>query len=151
MCIRDRNITSTFLCILACPFFLFSQCQEANLSAYRLDNEHRSLRLDRHGSLYTSVRGVPEFIKGDDLEDPLFSLGFSSDLWMGGFDPEGNLLINVSQYGLPMVNTFISGPLIENGSLSDEECEFFQQAWDCLLYTSPSPRDATLSRMPSSA
>ena len=25
------------------------------------------------------------------------------------------------------------------------------QAWICLLYTSPSPRDATLSRMPSSA
>ena len=24
-------------------------------------------------------------------------------------------------------------------------------SWDCLLYTSPSPRDATLSRMPSSA
>ena len=23
--------------------------------------------------------------------------------------------------------------------------------WNCLLYTSPSPRDATLSRMPSSA
>ena len=29
--------------------------------------------------------------------------------------------------------------------LSSELCE------DCLLYTSPSPRDATLSRMPSSA
>ena len=25
------------------------------------------------------------------------------------------------------------------------------QLWNCLLYTSPSPRDATLSRMPSSA
>ena len=25
------------------------------------------------------------------------------------------------------------------------------QKWSCLLYTSPSPRDATLSRMPSSA
>ena len=25
------------------------------------------------------------------------------------------------------------------------------QLWGCLLYTSPSPRDATLSRMPSSA
>ena len=25
------------------------------------------------------------------------------------------------------------------------------RSWDCLLYTSPSPRDATLSRMPSSA
>ena len=28
---------------------------------------------------------------------------------------------------------------------------FNQQGWTCLLYTSPSPRDATLSRMPSSA
>ena len=27
----------------------------------------------------------------------------------------------------------------------------FKMATDCLLYTSPSPRDATLSRMPSSA
>ena len=27
----------------------------------------------------------------------------------------------------------------------------FAQIFDCLLYTSPSPRDATLSRMPSSA
>ena len=27
----------------------------------------------------------------------------------------------------------------------------FDVEWDCLLYTSPSPRDATLSRMPSSA
>ena len=28
---------------------------------------------------------------------------------------------------------------------------FFALQWICLLYTSPSPRDATLSRMPSSA
>ena len=28
---------------------------------------------------------------------------------------------------------------------------FVYEAMDCLLYTSPSPRDATLSRMPSSA
>ena len=27
----------------------------------------------------------------------------------------------------------------------------FSARYDCLLYTSPSPRDATLSRMPSSA
>ena len=26
-----------------------------------------------------------------------------------------------------------------------------EEFWPCLLYTSPSPRDATLSRMPSSA
>ena len=29
--------------------------------------------------------------------------------------------------------------------------EYGEQLWDCLLYTSPSPRDDPLSRMPSSA
>ena len=29
--------------------------------------------------------------------------------------------------------------------------DFMVRCWTCLLYTSPSPRDATLSRMPSSA
>ena len=37
--------------------------------------------------------------------------------------------------------------------LAKLEKSLFETAWDsvCLLYTSPSPRDATLSRMPSSA
>ena len=37
--------------------------------------------------------------------------------------------------------------------LSSRECAVFVAGVvkDCLLYTSPSPRDATLSRMPSSA
>ena len=29
--------------------------------------------------------------------------------------------------------------------------QFLPKYWDCLLYTSPSPRDGLLSRMPSSA
>ena len=40
-------------------------------------------------------------------------------------------------------------------ALSYQACELFMTGEDmtylCLLYTSPSPRDATLSRMPSSA
>ena len=35
--------------------------------------------------------------------------------------------------------------------LSAGRVEDLEQLSDCLLYTSPSPRDATLSRMPSSA
>ena len=34
---------------------------------------------------------------------------------------------------------------------SDTKLAIVHQGWVCLLYTSPSPRDATLSRMPSSA
>ena len=44
--------------------------------------------------------------------------------------------------------------LSEFEGTAQPECEDVSQAWltcVCLLYTSPSPRDATLSRMPSSA
>ena len=33
----------------------------------------------------------------------------------------------------------------------DGKATFQQDLWDCLLYTSPSPRDGATSRMPSSA
>ena len=36
-------------------------------------------------------------------------------------------------------------------NLEGEIVNIIQEARNCLLYTSPSPRDATLSRMPSSA
>ena len=40
---------------------------------------------------------------------------------------------------------------IDDKSLSDELLTQAYWIYSCLLYTSPSPRDATLSRMPSSA
>ena len=36
-------------------------------------------------------------------------------------------------------------------NLFDTDCKKYYSLRNCLLYTSPSPRDATLSRMPSSA
>ena len=42
-------------------------------------------------------------------------------------------------------------PLRENGSLQQANGEVITLAEDCLLYTSPSPRDRYISRMPSSA
>ena len=38
-----------------------------------------------------------------------------------------------------------------NQRIWGEQAPFLQDVYGCLLYTSPSPRDATLSRMPSSA
>ena len=60
----------------------------------------------------------------------------------------------------------LSDTMLKEGYTVDEVVEFLQcedmdqvecilgtltESTDCLLYTSPSPRDATLSRMPSSA
>ena len=36
-------------------------------------------------------------------------------------------------------------------TIDDAFESFYTEAWPCLLYTSPSPRDSRVSRMPSSA
>ena len=41
--------------------------------------------------------------------------------------------------------------LIDQGGLCYQLVDDSKRAWHCLLYTSPSPRDGLLSRMPSSA
>ena len=50
--------------------------------------------------------------------------------------------------------TFKSGESVESADIVERDFQFLYaegQNYVCLLYTSPSPRDATLSRMPSSA
>ena len=70
---------------------------------------------------------------------------------------------------------YLNGPLVDENTYDDRKIELSNQGlfldlpkmpdmdllmnyvkttgvyWDCLLYTSPSPRDGLLSRMPSSA
>ena len=45
----------------------------------------------------------------------------------------------------------IIGIMLISGNVSDILSGQMEESGGCLLYTSPSPRDATLSRMPSSA
>ena len=45
----------------------------------------------------------------------------------------------------------VGGGFIWTASNGSASARPFRESDDCLLYTSPSPRDATLSRMPSSA
>ena len=49
----------------------------------------------------------------------------------------------------------VLSPAISTIDFSKMACHIYgtksYEVWPCLLYTSPSPRDATLSRMPSSA
>ena len=56
----------------------------------------------------------------------------------------GNLLMGVS-------NALPGTLLLSTGNKSEMSVGYATLYGDCLLYTSPSPRDATLSRMPSSA
>ena len=48
-------------------------------------------------------------------------------------------------------NLTIEETIFASDNTTLKAIQFYEQALLCLLYTSPSPRDATLSRMPSSA
>ena len=55
-----------------------------------------------------------------------------------------------SQYNIRVINLSLGRPVYESYQ-QDPLCQAVEQAWNCLLYTSPGPRDGLLSRMPSSA
>ena len=61
-----------------------------------------------------------------------------------------NILFDVSPFIPPEVEITFTARAITMGCL-DEYCIEDPYLMDCLLYTSPSPRDGLLSRMPSSA
>ena len=68
------------------------------------------------------------------------------------FDTNPEALKKAQAFILKMLNRSA-----EKGRITDLEAKaifgrlYLAEDLDCLLYTSPSPRDATLSRMPSSA
>ena len=61
------------------------------------------------------------------------------------------LLFFVPTFIFALIRYFTIRYRISDGELVVQEGLFFRRVRTCLLYTSPSPRDATLSRMPSSA
>ena len=64
-------------------------------------------------------------------------------------DPVGNLLSETITAPRMSPKTFKYGYDVLNRRTSEKRLD--DQGMDCLLYTSPSPRDRTRSRMPSSA
>ena len=61
--------------------------------------------------------------------------------------PQGRLKGQLASFTAPQLGAFAIRGALEQGSIDPSEVD----AVICLLYTSPSPRDATLSRMPSYA
>ena len=69
---------------------------------------------------------------------------------------EEEIILSLEQYGVhhfkdDLVQTFSSGMIKRSEMAIAQIIDPDILCIDCLLYTSPSPRDATLSRMPSSA
>ena len=83
--------------------------------------------------------------KGDLLDD---SVEVAKGIFWGGSFEKLIFLIESGLIHRHHIRFYIGYSGWSEGQLQDE---MDAGSWICLLYTSPSPRDATLSRMPSSA
>ena len=112
---------------------------EQKLTLMQKDHAYLGLAVDRNQLPTTSTRDATNWLSNlkDDLEN------VKGDLTL--IDPTTNESFVVEDATLPR--------LYSVGACAGDfsESELLEATKGCLLYTSPSPRDATLSRMPSSA
>ena len=88
----------------------------------------------RNTNEIANAEGIPLFIHGD---------GFHTELYLPVKDSMS--IINwMDWFGDSMIRRKHAGAMLVNFSWAEYD-------WTCLLYTSPSPRDLSTSRMPSSA
>ena len=92
----------------------------------------------------------------DDLRDAVFNkCGMTTDQVIlvgvsGGADSLA-LLLGLKKLGFLLKIAHLDHGLREDSKEDADFVEEFARSYHCLLYTSPSPRDRTRSRMPSSA
>ena len=93
---------------------------------------HLASRNPDHGTSFNLLGERPESFNSFDMNEVMYNLVVSNE-------------------GQQLTNSGIGGNFSLTFATADDVMPISQQSAACLLYTSPSPRDATLSRMPSSA
>ena len=94
---------------------------------------------------------------GNDLG--LLEINEAAEIVQEAADPDANIIFGAvidenlkDELRITVIATGFESDRLENDSIEKEENNIPKEdSKSCLLYTSPSPRDATLSRMPSSA
>ena len=104
----------------------------------------------------TSGRLMPQAFLNDAGIDP--AADFTGQPGFSGSHDATIEVVTAGSFEVGALNSQVWDARVEEGAVDTSEVieifrtpTFFDYHWVCLLYTSPSPRDATLSRMPSSA
>ena len=97
------------------------------------------------------IQRMDKMIESLSQADTVGTEGDRSRIWRGLWRVAAIVLLLVVPAAIYHTQRKGSGPSVVDSAIVAYEAPLPDQAQLCLLYTSPSPRDATLSRMPSSA
>lgn len=94
-----------------------------------LRNDFRQSSIDLIGTINGGLYSEESYYHHPEI--PLFSTNIWSGLWMGGYDPQGNLSVTVWEYSRSTRTDYYPGPIIETNS--DQElaalCQFYNRVW----------------------
>ena len=144
--LRQKN---KFLALFALLSILFLGCQSANSikSIESAEQEFQSLLDDMITSNIHWIQGASLSVYAPDL-----GIDWSGVAGVSNVEENTPLTTDQPFRIASVTKTFVAASILvlhERGDLSIDDP--ISKYISCLLYTSPSPRDATLSRMPSSA
>ena len=119
-----------------------------------ISNASKPILVGGHGVWWSGAEQKLERV-GNELGIPVFNVPYHQKL-LGEHNAAYMGLADIHQYHPSKYALHECDVAILVGARLDNQMNFgnpplFPETCTCLLYTSPSPRDATLSRMPSSA
>ncbi len=118
-------IVYCFLTFILTPFLSSAQCTwDPYPGNVELRNEIRNLSFENVGVL-NFAQDFSVYRSGN-LE---FDLEFASALWMSAYDPNGNLKVAANTYPNSSSHDYDSGPIIYNGTQTQEFCDFYNRVW----------------------
>lgn len=104
-----------------------SPCPSELARTYVIQNDYRESSVSNLANLYNNNYQNGTFYNGDG-QQAMFSLGFARGLWVGGLDPNDNLMVSISTYNNSR-SDFGCGPVYTGQEDREERCAFFTRAW----------------------
>jgi hypothetical protein len=124
----NTKLLLAILALLCLVFKLEAQCDPSqSTTASTLTNDFRVLNTSPFGNRIFHF--VPDLYYSPPVI-PITTTYTLRRLWMGGYDPQGNLSLAASRYGDNGITDYKSGPILINGDLNEDElCSYYSRVW----------------------
>ncbi len=119
------------VCLSCCFNQILAQDCEQSTAQTDLDINNVKARLLVGGDLWWDSDGGKYIVPKPEVGEPEVTAFKAAGLWLGGFDPGGNLKMAAQTYGTANGDTdYWPGPLGVNGTTTVDVCNNFDRFWE---------------------